>query len=1459
MKQFILYLFISCSAFAFAQQVDPPVEWSSAVLQKISTNEYHISTDDLTGKLQSPNRKHNFRAIYDADQLIIKARIDTNEAFKWSVGFEPLNFSRTAESKKILSKNITESHQANQVIFKSSDIDYIYQNSEKGIELAYQIHEKIPGNTHLFFHIQLNTNLLIQDNGQNELMFYEKKDETVNPKMRLNALKVFDANGASITSVMYVRELNGKQILTIEIDDANAVYPLLIDPLAITPEWIVTGLQAYEYLGFSYGYAGDVNNDGYDDIVAGAFRYDNGSTDEGMAFLYLGSATGPSTTAAWTAESNQASSRFGFSICGTGDVNGDGYDDVVTGASLYDGGSTDEGRLYLYLGNSTGLNTTAAWTYEVNQSSAYLGENVSAAGDVNNDGFDDLLVGNDDYNSGAYTNSGRISVFYGSAAGLPAVASWTFVNNQTSAQLGISTSAADVNGDSYSDIIAGSLMYDAGETNEGRVYVFYGSASGLPATPSWTTESNIVNLSLGQAVSTAGDINNDGYDEIMASSTAKVLPGTSLNVGAVYIYYGSETGLETVATDTIYGEYDDDDFGFMLAGGGNMNNDDYDDILISSDNFNLSGNARVYLFNGSETGINKESSWGYGIKVTNSYTYPRSIALNGDINADGIDDLLIGDHSYSSSNGRLLLFYGGEIIPLIFPDFDEDIYQASCNFGYQVASTGDLNNDGFDDVMVAAPYFDNGSTDEGKVFCFLGHISGLDTVYSSSAEGNQDYAYFGTAIDNIGDYNSDGYDDVIIGAPGFDHLLLDEGKVYVYKGITTGISYLPVKTYVGGQTSANIGFSVSGVRDINNDTKVDIAYASPYYDDGLVDQGKLWIYTGTGSGFSSIPFFTKSGSQASSNFGWAISKYGDFNGDHFYDIMVSEPGFDNLYLNAGKVSLFFGNTLISPIPSWSFEGDQAEAKLGYSLTSVNHNDDIYDDILLSQPFYDNGQTDEGRVLLFNGNESVFPAIPSWINESNLANAQYGFSMASAGDLNNDGYGDFAIGGIYNEFDKTDEGTVDLFYGTHYGAGMVKNAVIKGGQTSSKFGYSTASAGDVNGDGNDELLIGAPLFDNGLTDQGLISVLYGDTSTCIYDFNFLSLSTDETNAHIVFDDKAVTRRYDIRWKTFYDINWQYDSTYSTESVDISGLSACTPYIFEIQKICVNGNTSWRQFDTATTSGCPADCSVYPITGISISEISISSATATWTDPGPVYDFQIRYRKTGAAPWIVLNSFTPSFTFSGLDSCSNFELQIRSNCLVDFGPWSALINFTTAGSCVLDCLAPVGLYADNLTSNSAKLHWSAMPGATKYKISYRPLGGGSWINVNSTTTIKTVSGLLAGTMYEFKVKTICGVDNSEFSPVQTFTTLLRTANLQGEVNIVVFPNPNNGKFQLSLGDGNSADVQISVVNALSQIVYSKFINDFSEGTIDLRDLNLATGLYFIKVENDEILFHTCIEII
>ncbi|MDP2308507.1 MAG: MopE-related protein [Pseudomonadota bacterium] len=108
--------------------------------------------------------------------------------------------------------------------------------------------------------------------------------------------------------------------------------------------------------------AGDVNGDGYGDVVVGAYAYDNGSTDEGRAYVYLGSSSGLATSEAWTAESDQSGAYFGRSATSAGDVNGDGYGDVVVGAYLYDNGSTDEGRAYVYLGSSSGLATSAAWT-----------------------------------------------------------------------------------------------------------------------------------------------------------------------------------------------------------------------------------------------------------------------------------------------------------------------------------------------------------------------------------------------------------------------------------------------------------------------------------------------------------------------------------------------------------------------------------------------------------------------------------------------------------------------------------------------------------------------------------------------------------------------------------------------------------------------------------------------------------------------------------------------------------------------------------------------------------------------------------------------------------------------------------------------------------------------------------------------------------------------------------------
>jgi hypothetical protein len=121
--------------------------------------------------------------------------------------------------------------------------------------------------------------------------------------------------------------------------------------LSATSDWTVESNQADAYFGESVSTAGDVNGDGFADVIVGALYYDNDETNEGRAFVYHGSASGLSEVESWTAESNQINAYFGESVSTAGDVNGDGYADVIVGSSAYNNGESGEGRAFVYYGN----------------------------------------------------------------------------------------------------------------------------------------------------------------------------------------------------------------------------------------------------------------------------------------------------------------------------------------------------------------------------------------------------------------------------------------------------------------------------------------------------------------------------------------------------------------------------------------------------------------------------------------------------------------------------------------------------------------------------------------------------------------------------------------------------------------------------------------------------------------------------------------------------------------------------------------------------------------------------------------------------------------------------------------------------------------------------------------------------------------------------------------------------
>src|SRR5258705_1660893 len=426
--------------------------------------------------------------------------------------------------------------------------------------------------------------------------------------------------------------------------------------LRTTPGWQRDGNQADCRFGTVAG-AGDVNGDGFDDVIVGSYDADHPEVDEGVAYLFLGSASGLGTSPAWIGEVNQAGAHLADKLSGAGDVNGDGYDDIILGAGFYHDGETDEGAAFVFLGSPGGPSLTPDWMAEGNQTGAQFGACVQAAGDVNGDGYAGVVVGAWQYSHGQAAE-GRAYVYCGSDTGLSDTPAWIGESDSNGAAYGyFCRGIGDVNHDGYDDLAVGARRFGGnGLSTEGRVYVYYGSANGLSTTPEWIQDGRRANGEFGSAVGPAGDVNGDGFGDLLVGAFRWDDPTT--DEGAAFVYPGSATGLSHTPIWMKEGEQNRAYFSYHLDCAGDVNLDGYDDIILSVQGWNTNaGRALVYL--GSPTGLSSTPAWiQEGDQAAGSLESVRGVGdVNGDGLADVMTGALYRDSLFVDA-GRAYLFYG---------------------------------------------------------------------------------------------------------------------------------------------------------------------------------------------------------------------------------------------------------------------------------------------------------------------------------------------------------------------------------------------------------------------------------------------------------------------------------------------------------------------------------------------------------------------------------------------------------------------------------------------------------------------------------------------------------------------------------------------------------------------------------------------------------------------------------
>ena len=821
-------------------------------------------------------------------------------------------------------------------------------------------------------------------------------------------------------------------------------------------EWVLRGGEG-DLLGAAVTAAGDIDGDGFDDVLVAAPGSTVAGDRLGHVFLFLGGPSGPATEPAWTF-SSPAAWQPGLALASAGDVDGDGHPDVLVGAPGAPGDAPERGLVWLFRGTDAGLEATPSWTFAGEEDGARLGAAVAPAGDINGDGFDDVVIGAPNHTGvTGREQRGAAYVFLGGPMGLPERPDWQTRGLQPGAHLGTAVAGAtDLNDDGFADVAVGAPDYSNTGGRSGVVRLWYGGPDGLHATSDVDLSPPSAGVRFGAALAPGADQNGDGYTDLVVGHPA-VPDGVAIQPTSVYC--GGPEGPRACGFDA--GSSGAGLQGAFVAAGGDVNGDGRADYVHTDP---VLGLVRLCL-------------GGQGNAGTDCVAIAKPVALTpnagliatlaGDMNGDGFVDLVAGaplDTVLGGPADAGVVFWipGAAGLPVTRPMWEVDGSAAPEGFAGAVALVGDVDGDGPSEILVAAPYATASGEEHAGRVALYGPARGPAATPIWERDGSTAGERFGIAVAGAGDVDADGFADLLVTAADGEGDDSWPGRVLLLRGGPGAPSDEPAWSFSAPEGSGErLGAALAGGGDVDGDGRDDVLLGCPGWDHGSEDRGRALLFRGTETGLEPAPSWSAVGATAEAAFGASVA-IGEVNGDGYADVVIGAPGTDSV---SGSVSLYLG----SP----SGLGDRADWTATFSaghlwgaaVAAVGDVDgDGFGDVVVGAPFPPQSIGAPGTFRVYGG-------APFGIGSILAANVPagppgLGASVAALGDVNGDGLGDFAVGTRV---------TGDLSESGWFECGAQPGAIECGAPFPLPVGGGSmvAGGGDVDGDGRADLVVGHP--------------------------------------------------------------------------------------------------------------------------------------------------------------------------------------------------------------------------------------------------------------------------------------------------------------------------------------------------------------------------------------------------